>query len=50
MVTTGCKHALACRNMTLGWRKWKRLPAINHTWANWKVHWTAAFTDMHNLN
>jgi hypothetical protein len=36
--------------MTLGWRKWKRLPAANQTWANWKVHWTAAFTEMHDLN
>ena len=26
MVTTGCKHAIASRNMTLGWREWKRRP------------------------
>jgi hypothetical protein len=34
MVTTGSKHALACSNMTLGWREWKRRPEIEHTWAN----------------
>jgi hypothetical protein len=31
MVTTGSKHALSSGNMSLGWREWKRLPAIQHT-------------------
>jgi hypothetical protein len=34
MLTTGTKHALACSNMRLAWRKWKRCPPINHTWSN----------------
>jgi hypothetical protein len=42
MITTGTKHALACGNMTLTWRKWKRCLLTNHTWPNWKTHWTAA--------
>jgi hypothetical protein len=50
MVTTGTKHALATRNMTLAWRKWKRCPIPDHTWPNWKAHWTAAFAKMHNIN
>ena len=49
MVTTGSKHPLSTGNMTLGWRKWKRRPAIEHKWANWKTHWTAAFAKMHNI-
>jgi hypothetical protein len=43
MITTGTKHALACGNMTFAWHKWKRCPLPNHTWPNWKTHWTAAF-------
>jgi hypothetical protein len=43
MVTTGTKHALTTGNMTLAWRKWKRCPIANHTWPNWKAHWTVAF-------
>jgi hypothetical protein len=50
MVTTGTKQALATRNMTLAWREWKRHPIANHTWPNWKVHWTAAFAEMHDIN
>ncbi len=50
MVTTGTKHAQACVNKTLAWRKWKRCPHIDHTWLNWKAHWTAAFTKMHDIN
>jgi hypothetical protein len=42
MVTTGTKHALATGNMNLVWRKWKCCPIADHTWTNWKVHWTAA--------
>jgi hypothetical protein len=50
MITTGTKHALACSNMTLAWRKRKLFPPINHTWPNWKAHWTAAFTEMCDIN
>jgi hypothetical protein len=50
MVTTGSKHALSSGNMTLGWREWKRRPAIEHTWANWKIHWMAAFTEMCDIS
>ncbi len=50
MVTTATKHAPATGNMTLAWRKWKRCPIANHTWPNWKAHWTAAFAKMHNIN
>ena len=50
MVTTGSKHALSSGNMMLGWREWKRRPAIEHTWANWKIHWTAAFAEMHDIS
>ena len=50
MVTTGSKHALSSGNMTLNWREWKRRPAIEHTWANWKLHWTAAFAEMRDIS
>jgi hypothetical protein len=50
IVTTGTKHALATGNMTLVWRKWKRCPIANHTWPNWKAHWTAAFAKIHDIN
>jgi hypothetical protein len=50
MVTTGTKHALATGNMTLAWRKWKRRPIADHTWPNWKAHWTAVFAKMCNIN
>ena len=50
MVTTGSKHALSSGNMTLNWREWKRRPANQHTWANWKLHWTAAFAEMRDIS
>ena len=50
MVTTGSKHALSSSNMTLGWREWKCLPAIQHTWDNWKIHWMAAFAKMRDIS
>ena len=50
MITTGTKHALACSNMTLAWREWKRHPIIDHTWPNWMAHWTTAFAKMRNIN
>ena len=50
MVTTGCKHTIASSNMTLGWRKWKCRPPNELTWNHWKIHWTAAFAKMHDLN
>jgi hypothetical protein len=50
MITTGSKYALACGNMTLAWHKWKRCPLPNHTWPNCKSHWTAAFTEMRDIN
>jgi hypothetical protein len=25
-------------------------PLSNHTWPNWKTHWTAAFAKMRNIN
>jgi hypothetical protein len=36
--------------MTLNWREWKRRPANEHTWANWKLHWTAAFVEMRDIS
>jgi len=50
MVTTRSKHALSSGNMTLGWREWKHLPAIQHTWDNWKIHWMAAFAEMRDIS
>jgi hypothetical protein len=50
MVTTGCKHAIASGNMTLGWREWKRCPPNELTWIHWKIHWTAVFAEMRDLN
>ena len=50
MVTTGTKHALATGNMTLAWREWRRQPVAEHTWPNWKTHWTAAFAEMRDIN
>jgi hypothetical protein len=50
MVTTGTKHALATRNMTLARCKWKQRPITNHTWPNCKAHWPAAFAKMCNIN
>ena len=50
MVTTRSKHALSSGNMTLNWREWKRRPANEHTWANWKLHWTAVFAEMRDIS
>ncbi len=50
MITTGTKHALACGNMTVAWREWKCCPPIDHTWPNWKAHWTASFAKMRNIS
>jgi hypothetical protein len=50
MVTTGTKAALNCGGMELAWRKWKRRPAIDQMWNNWKQHWTAAFTETCDMN
>ncbi len=50
MVTTGTKHALATGNMTLAWCEWKHHSIADHTWPNWKAHWTAAFAKMHDIN
>jgi hypothetical protein len=50
MVTTGTKAALNCGGMELAWRKWKRRPVADQTWNNWKVHWTAAFTESRDIH
>jgi hypothetical protein len=50
MITTGTKHTLECGNMMLAWHQWKRCHLPDHTWPNWKTHWTAAFTKMRNIN
>jgi hypothetical protein len=50
MVTTGTKAALNCGSMELAWRKWKHHPLVDHTWNNWKLHWTAAFAETHDIN
>jgi hypothetical protein len=36
--------------MTMAWCKWNRCTIANHTWPNWKTHWTSAFAEMHNIN
>ncbi len=50
MVTTKTKHALNCGNMTLAWQEWKCHPLPDNTWNNWKIHWTAAFAEMRDIN
>jgi hypothetical protein len=50
MVTTGTKAALNCGGMELAWHEWKRHLLIDHTWNNWKLHWTAVFAETHNIN
>ena len=45
MVTTGTKHALQCGSLTQAWCEWRHLPAGQHTWLNWKSHWTALFNN-----
>ena len=44
---------LACTTpggMELAWRKWKRCPLVEQTWNNWKLHWTAAFTESRDIH
>jgi hypothetical protein len=50
MVTTGTKATLNCSGMELAWRKWKHRLLIDHTWDNWKLHWTAVFAETRNIN
>ncbi|KAL7474229.1 hypothetical protein ACHAW6_000215 [Cyclotella cf. meneghiniana] len=50
MVTTGTKHALQCGGLTQAWREWRHLPAGQHTWLDWKSHWTAAFNEQHDIS
>ncbi|KAL7474049.1 hypothetical protein ACHAW6_000047 [Cyclotella cf. meneghiniana] len=50
MVTTGTKHALQCSGLAQAWRKWRHLPAGQHTWLNWKSHWTAAFNKQRDIS
>jgi hypothetical protein len=50
MITTSTKHNLECSNMMMALHKWKRFPPINHTWPNWKAHWTPAFAKMCAIN
>ena len=50
MVTTGTKHALQCGGLTQAWREWRRLPAAQHNWLNWKTHWTTAFNEQRDIS
>jgi hypothetical protein len=50
MVTTVTKAALNCGSMELAWRKRKCCPLVDHTWNNWKLHWTAAFAETRDIN
>jgi hypothetical protein len=50
MVTTGTKAALNCGSMELAWRKWKCCRLVDHTWNNWKLHWTASFAETRDIN
>ena len=50
MVTTGTKHALQCSGLTQAWREWRRLPAAQHNWLNWKTHWTTAFNEQRDIS
>jgi hypothetical protein len=34
----------------MAWCKYHRLPIVDHTWPNWKLHWTTAFTEMRDIN
>ena len=36
--------------MTLAWREWRRQHVAEHTWPEWKTHWTAAFAEMRDIN
>ncbi len=50
MVTTGTKAALNCGGMELAWREGKRRLIIDQTWNNREEHWTAAFTESHDIH
>ncbi|KAL7480758.1 hypothetical protein ACHAW6_006418 [Cyclotella cf. meneghiniana] len=36
--------------MLQAWCERRRLPAIQHTWLNWKNHWTAAFNEQQDIS
>jgi hypothetical protein len=50
MVLTSTKAAFNCGSMELTWCEWCHCPAINQTCNNWKIHWTAAFTESRGIN
>jgi hypothetical protein len=50
MVTAGTKAALNCGSMELAWREWKQRPLIDQTWNKWKLHLTAAFSEMRDIH
>jgi hypothetical protein len=50
MVTTGTKAALNCGGMELVWSEWKHHPLVDQTWNNWKLHWTAAFSETRDIH
>ncbi len=50
MVTTGTKAALNCGSMELAWREWKHCPLVDQMWNNWKLHWTAAFSETRDIH
>ena len=50
MVLTSTKAAFNCGSMELTWCEWCHCPAINQTCNNWKIHWTAAFTESRDIN
>jgi hypothetical protein len=50
MVTTGTKASLNCSGMELAWLEWRQRPFMEHTWNNWKLHWTAAFSETCDVN
>jgi hypothetical protein len=50
MVTTGTKAALNCGGMKLAWHAWKHHPLVDQMWNNWKLHWTAAFSETRDIH
>jgi hypothetical protein len=50
IVTTGTKAALNCGGMEFAWHKWNCCPLVDHTWNNWKLHWTSAFAETRNIS
>ncbi len=32
------------------WREWIHQAIANHTWPNWKLHWTTVSAKMSNIN